>query len=152
MRSRQDSAFVVKPSSERSNVSGLHPLPRVCRVVTLPAPNDRERTQWYFQRYVTHLPAAGELVLLDLESRSRWEAYTKAKESMLERTHIAEAPWWVVHAVDKKKSRLNCIHHLLSQVPYEAVVKPAIELRKRVRHPDYSRHPVPAQMMAPQVY
>jgi polyphosphate kinase 2 (PPK2 family) len=103
----------------------------VCRVVALPAPNDRERTQWYFQRYVPHLPAAGErqhlrflscihdplkpwkLSLMDLESRHRWEAYTEAKEAMLERTHISEAPWWLVHAVDKRTARLNCIHHLL---------------------------------------
>ena len=55
---------------------------------------------------------------MDLESRRRWEEYTKAKEAMLERTHIPEAPWWVVEAVDKKKARLNCIHHLLSQIPY----------------------------------
>jgi polyphosphate kinase 2 len=164
--------------------------PRVCRVAALPAPNNRERTQWYFQRYVSHLPAAGEIVLfdrswynragvervmgfctddqyeeffqtvpefermlarsgiqvikywfsisdeeqnarflgrihdplkqwklspMDLESRRRWEEYTKAKEIMLERTHIPEAPWWVVQGVDKKKARLNCIHHLLGR-------------------------------------
>jgi polyphosphate kinase len=201
--------------------------PRVCRVVALPAPNDRERTQWYFQRYITHLPAAGEIVLfdrswynragvervmgfcseddveeffrsvpefermlarsgirlvkywfsitdeeqhlrflgrihdplkqwklspMDLESRRRWEEYTKAKEVMLERTHIAEAPWWVVQAVDKKKARLNCIAHLLSLMPYEAVAKPAIELPERVRHADYHRRPVPAEMFVPEVY
>jgi polyphosphate kinase len=201
--------------------------PRVCRVVALPAPNDRERTQWYFQRYITHLPAAGEIVLfdrswynragvervmgfcseddveeffrsvpefermlarsgirlvkywfsitdeeqhlrflgrihdplkqwklspMDLESRRRWEEYTKAKEVMLERTHIAEAPWWVVQAVDKKKARLNCIAHLLSLMPYEAVEKPTIELPERVRHADYSRRPVPADMFVPEVY
>ncbi len=201
--------------------------PRVCRVVALPAPNDRERTQWYFQRYVQHLPAAGEMVLfdrswynragvervmgfcgeddveeffrsvpefermlvrsgirllkywfsitdeeqhlrflgrihdplkqwkfspMDLQSRVRWEAYTKAKEAMLERTHIAEAPWWVVQAVDKKKARLNCIAHLLSQVPYVEVPRPAIELPPRVRNPDYIRQPVPAEMYVPEVY
>ena len=201
--------------------------PRVCRVVALPAPNDRERTQWYFQRYVAHLPAAGEIVLfdrswynragvervmgfcqeddveeffrsvpefermlarsgirllkywfsitdeeqhlrflgrihdplkqwklspMDLESRRRWEAYTKAKEAMLERTHIAEAPWWVVQAVDKKKARLNCIHHLLQQMPYTEVPKPAVELPARVRNPDYLRQPVPPEMFVPEVY
>ncbi|MBX3605090.1 MAG: polyphosphate kinase 2 [Piscinibacter sp.] len=201
--------------------------PRVCRVVALPAPNDRERTQWYFQRYVPHLPAGGEIVLfdrswynragvervmgfcsedeveeffravpefermlvrsgirlvkywfsitdeeqhlrflgrihdplkqwklspMDLQSRVRWEAYTKAKEAMLERTHIAEAPWWVVQAVDKKKARLNCIHHLLSLLPYEEVVKPPVELPPRVRHPDYIRRPVPAEMFVPELY
>jgi hypothetical protein len=89
---------------------------------------------------------------MDLESRRRWEDYTKAKEAMLERTHIGEAPWWVVQAVDKKRARLNCIQHLLSQMPYEAVAKPAIELPERVRHPDYTRHPVPQSMMVPEVY
>jgi polyphosphate kinase 2 len=201
--------------------------PRVCRVVALPAPNDRERTQWYFQRYVQHLPAAGEMVLfdrswynragvervmgfcdeedveeffrsvpefermlvrsgirllkywfsitdeqqhmrflarihdplkqwkfspMDLQSRIRWEAYTKAKEAMLERTHIAEAPWWVVQAVDKKKARLNCIAHLLSEMPYEEIERPPIELPPRVRNPDYTRQPVPAEMIVPERY
>jgi polyphosphate kinase len=211
---------VIKRITQRLN-------PRVCRVVALPAPNDRERTQWYFQRYITHLPAGGEIVLfdrswynragvervmgfcseddveeffrsvpefermlvrsgirvvkywfsitdeeqhmrflgrlhdplkqwkfspMDLESRSRWEDYTKAKEAMLERTHIAEAPWWVVQAVDKKKARLNCISHLLSLMPYEPVEKPTIELPERVRHADYLRRPVPAEMFVPEVY
>jgi polyphosphate kinase 2 len=201
--------------------------PRVCRVVALPAPNDRERTQWYFQRYVTHLPAGGEIVLfdrswynragvehvmgfctpeeyeeffrsvpefermlvrsgirllkywfsitdeeqhlrflgrihdplkqwklspMDLESRRRWEDYTKAKEVMLERSHITEAPWWVVHAVDKKRARLNCIHHLLGQFPYEEVQKPSVVLPERQRHEHYSRQAVPAQMLVPEIY
>jgi polyphosphate kinase 2 len=201
--------------------------PRVCRVVALPAPNDRERTQWYFQRYVQHLPAAGEMVLfdrswynragvervmgfcdeddveeffrsvpefermlvrsgirllkywfsitdeqqhmrflarihdplkqwkfspMDLQSRIRWEAYTKAKEAMLERTHIAEAPWWVVQAVDKKKARLNCIAHLLSRDAIRGDRAPPIELPPRVRNPDYTRQPVPAEMIVPERY
>jgi polyphosphate kinase 2 len=201
--------------------------PRVCRVAALPAPNDRERTQWYFQRYVSHLPAAGEIVLfdrswynragvervmgfcndeqleeffrtvpefekmlvrsgiqvikywfsisdeeqhtrflgrihdplkqwklspMDLQSRVRWEAYTHAKEAMLERTHIAEAPWWVVQAVDKKKARLNCIQHLLGQMPYEEIPHPPVDLPERVRHQDYERHPVPAEMYVPEIY
>jgi polyphosphate kinase len=201
--------------------------PRVCRVVALPAPNDRERTQWYFQRYVSHLPAAGEIVLfdrswynragvervmgfcsqedveeffrsvpefermlvrsgihllkywfsitdeeqhlrflgrihdplkqwklspMDLESRRRWEEYTKAKEVMLERTHIQEARWWVVQAVDKKRARLNVIHHLLSQFPYVEVEKPSVVLPKRERHEEYSRQPVAADMFVPEVY
>jgi polyphosphate kinase 2 len=211
---------VIKRITQRLN-------PRVCRVAALPAPNDRERTQWYFQRYVSHLPAAGEIVLfdrswynragvervmgfctdeqyeeffrsvpefermlvrsgiqlmkywfsisdeeqhsrflgrihdplkqwklspMDLESRSRWEAYTKAKEIMLERTHIAEAPWRVVQAVDKKKARLNCIHHLLQQMPYKEVEHAPIVLPSRVRHEDYIRHPVPADLLVPEVY
>jgi polyphosphate kinase len=89
---------------------------------------------------------------MDLESRRRWEDYTKAKEAMLERTHIDEAPWWVVQAVDKKKARLNCIAHLLSLMPYEEVAKPPIELPERVRHADYSRRPVPPEMFVPEVY
>ena len=201
--------------------------PRVCRVAALPAPNNRERTQWYFQRYVSHLPAAGEIVLfdrswynragvervmgfctdeqyeeffqtvpefermlarsgiqlikywfsisdeeqnarflgrihdplkqwklspMDLESRRRWEEYTKAKEIMLERTHIAEAPWWVVQGVDKKKARLNCIYHLLEQMPYVEVEHPAIQLPEREYHDDYVRRPVPAEIIVPEVY
>ncbi|WP_411339407.1 polyphosphate kinase 2 [Sphingopyxis sp. J-6] len=201
--------------------------PRVCRVVALPAPSERERTQWYFQRYVPHLPAAGEIVLfdrswynragvervmgfcteeeceeffrsvpefermlvrsgiilvkywfsitdeeqqfrfqmrihdplkqwklspMDVESRRRWEDYTRAKEDMLERTHIAEAPWWVVEAVDKKKARLNCISHLLTQIPYQEVERPAVVLPARVRHADYERHPIPPEIYVPELY
>ncbi|MDO9316277.1 MAG: polyphosphate kinase 2 [Burkholderiaceae bacterium] len=211
---------VIKRITQRLN-------PRVCRVAALPAPNDRERTQWYFQRYASHLPAAGEIVLfdrswynragvervmgfctdeqyeeffrsapefermlvrsgiqlikywfsisdeeqhlrflgrihdplkqwklspMDLESRRRWEDYTRAKEIMLERTHIPEAPWWVVQAVDKKKARLNCIHHLLSQMPYIETEQPAIVLPPRERHEDYMRQPVPDQIVVPEVY
>lgn len=211
---------VIKRITQRLN-------PRVCRVVALPAPSEREKTQWYFQRYVSHLPAAGEIVLfdrswynrsgvervmgfcseaeveeffrsvpefekmlvrsgivvikywfsitdeeqhfrfqmriqdplkqwklspMDLESRRRWEQYTKAKEDMLERTHIPEAPWWIVEAVDKKKARLNCIHHLLSQLPYKDVVRETVQLPARVRNPDYSRDPVPDEMYVPDTY
>jgi polyphosphate kinase len=201
--------------------------PRVCRVVALPAPNDRERTQWYFQRYVPHLPAAGEIVLfdrswynragvehvmgfctpdeyeefyrsvpefermlvrsgirllkywfsitdeeqhlrflgrindplkqwklspMDLESRRRWEDYTKAKEVMLQRSHIPEARWWVVQAVDKKRARLNCIDHLLKQFPYAEVHKMPVVLPQRARHEHYSRQAVPAEMLVPEIY
>lgn len=211
---------VIKRITQRLN-------PRVARVAALPAPNDRERTQWYFQRYVAHLPAAGEMVLfdrswynragvervmgfctddeyeeffrtvpdfermlvrsgiklikywfsitdeeqhmrflgrihdplkqwklspMDLESRRRWEEYTKAKETMLDRTHIPEAPWWVVQAVDKKKARLNCITHLLEQMPYHEIEHAPITLPARVRNADYLRHPVPAEMYVPEVY
>jgi polyphosphate kinase 2 len=211
---------VIKRITQRLN-------PRVCRVAALPAPNDRERTQWYFQRYVSHLPAAGEIVLfdrswynragvervmgfcndeqyeeffrtvpefermlvrsgiqlikywfsisdqeqhlrflsrihdplkqwklspMDLESRRRWEAYTKAKEIMLERTHIDEARWWVVQANDKKKARLNCIRHLLSQMPYEEVEQPVVELPQRMRHKDYVRVPTPTDLIVPEAY
>jgi polyphosphate kinase 2 len=211
---------IIKRITQRLN-------PRVCRAVALPAPNDRERTQWYFQRYVPHLPAGGEIVLfdrswynragvervmgfcsdeeyeefyrsvpefermlvrsgihlikywfsitdeeqylrflgrihdplkqwklspMDLESRRRWEEYTKAKEVMLERSHIPEARWWVVQAVDKKRARLNCIDHLLRQFPYREVLKPPIVLPAREHHEDYSRQAVPAEMVVPEIY
>jgi hypothetical protein len=89
---------------------------------------------------------------MDLESRRRWEAYTRAKETMLERTHIPEAPWWVVQGVDKKRARLNCIHHLLSQVAYEEVEHTPVYLPSRERHEDYFRRPVPDAMFVPEVY
>lgn len=201
--------------------------PRVCRVAALPAPNDREKTQWYFQRYISHLPAAGEIVLfdrswynragvervmgfcskeeykeffrsvpefermlvrsgirlikywfsiqdaeqkfrfaarihdplkrwklspMDLESRRRWEDYTKAKEVMLKKTHIPEAPWWVVPADNKKKARLNCINHFLSQIPYEEVEQESVTLPERKHYPDYHRNPVPEEMIVPQLF
>ncbi|MCQ4296594.1 polyphosphate kinase 2 [Pseudomonas stutzeri] len=211
---------VIKRVTQRLN-------PRICRVAALPAPNDRERTQWYFQRYVSHLPAAGEMVLfdrswynragvekvmgfctddeydeffrsvpefermlvrsgiilikywfsisddeqnrrflarihdplkqwklspMDLESRRCWEAYTRAKEIMLERTHIADAPWWIVEADDKKRARLNCITHLLSQLPYGEVERAPVKLPERVYNADYLRNPVPDSMIVPAVY
>jgi polyphosphate kinase 2 (PPK2 family) len=89
---------------------------------------------------------------MDLESRRRWERYTKAKEDMLERTHIPEAPWWIVDAVDKKRARLNCIHHLLSRIPYRDVDHPPIVLPERVHSPDYIRGPIPQRMYVPTVY
>jgi polyphosphate kinase len=201
--------------------------PRVCRAVALPAPTERERSQWYFQRYVPHLPAGGEIVLfdrswynragvervmgfctdeeyedffestpeferllvrsgivlvkywfsitddeqnlrflmrindplkqwklspMDLESRRRWELYTKAKETMLERTHIPEAPWWVIEAVDKKRARLNCIAHLLTRIPYEEVPHAKPVLPARVHNPEYHRTPTPPEMIVPDHY
>jgi polyphosphate kinase len=89
---------------------------------------------------------------MDLESRRRWEEYTKAKEVMLERSHIPEAPWWVVQAVDKKRARLNCIHHLLEQFQYTEVHKEPIVLPEREHHEHYSRQAVPPQMLVPEVY
>ncbi|MBI2921956.1 MAG: polyphosphate kinase 2 [Planctomycetes bacterium] len=211
---------VIKRITQRLN-------PRMLRVAALPAPTERERSQWYFQRYVPHLPAKGEMVLfdrswynragvekvmgfctaaeleefyrsvpefekmlvrsgiqiikywfsisdeeqefrfmcrtqdpmkqwklssMDLESRRRWEDYTKAKELMLERTHIPEARWWVVPANDKKRARLNCIHHLLAQVKYQEVPHTPLALPKRVHREDYHRNPVPKEMIIPAVY
>jgi polyphosphate kinase len=211
---------VIKRIAQRLN-------PRICRVVALSAPSERERSQWYFQRYVPHLPAAGEIALfdrswynragvervmgfcseadceeffhtvpdfermlvrsgivlvkywfsitdeeqnlrflmrihdplkqwklspMDLESRRRWEAYTEAKEEMLERTHIPEARWWVVEGVDKKKARLNCIQHLLHQIPYGDVQHETFVLPNREHKPDYARHPVLPELYVPEFY
>jgi hypothetical protein len=89
---------------------------------------------------------------MDLESRRRWEQYTKAKEEMLERSHIPEAPWWIVEADDKRRARLNCIHHLLQQIPYAEVPHDTIELPDRVRNPNYLRGPIPQELYVPEVY
>ncbi len=201
--------------------------PRVCRVVALPAPSDREKTQWYFQRYVSHLPAGGEIVLfdrswynragvervmgfasdkqvedffhdvpefermlvrsdiilikywfsitdgeqqlrflmriydplkqwklspMDLQSRIRWEDYTVAKEDMLMRTNIPEAPWYIVEAVDKKRARLNMIDHFLSKIPYEAVPHDEVTLPERAFNPDYDRSEMPLDLYVPKKY
>jgi len=211
---------VIKRIMQRMN-------PRVCRVVALPAPSDREKTQWYFQRYVSHLPAGGEMVLfdrswynrpgvervmgfaspdqveeffrdvpefermlvrsgvilvkywfsitdqeqqlrflmrihdpikqwklspMDLQSRVRWEQYTKAKEDMFERTNIPEAPWHIVEGNDKKRARLNCISHLLSLIPYEGVEHQPIVLPERVFDPSYERRTLPAELYVPENY
>jgi hypothetical protein len=71
---------------------------------------------------------------------------------MLERTHIPEAPWWIIEAVDKKRARLNCIHHLLGQIPYDDIERESVVLPARVHNPDYLRHPVPKEMFVPSVY
>ncbi len=71
---------------------------------------------------------------------------------MLARTHIPEAPWWVVQAIDKKKARLNCIHDLLGRLPYEEVDREPVLLPERERHDDYMRRPVPHEILVPQVY
>jgi polyphosphate kinase len=211
---------VIKRITQRLN-------PRTCRAVALPAPTEREKTQWYFQRYVSHLPAAGEIVLLDrswynragvervmgfaspeqvqeffrdvpdfermlvrsgitlikywfsisdeeqqmrflmrihdpmkqwklspmdLQSRVRWEDYTEAKEEMFERTNIPECPWFIVEGNDKKRARLNCIHHLLGRIPYREVPQEEITLPDRVFDPDYERQTLPAELYVPKVY
>ena len=211
---------VIKRITQRLN-------PRVARVVALPKPTEREMTQWYFQRYVPHLPAGGEIVLfdrsyynragvervmgfasedqveqffrdvpefermlvrsgiivlkywfsisdeeqqlrfmmrihdpmrqwklspMDLESRVRWEDYTKAKEEMFSRTNIPEAPWYIVEGNDKKRERLNCIEHMLSQIPYSEVDHEKIELPDRVFNPDYERRVLPDKLYVPKIY
>ena len=89
---------------------------------------------------------------MDLESRRRWEQYTKAKEEMLERTHIPEAPWWLVHADEKKRARLNCIHHLLSQIPYEEIPREPINMPSRQHNPALAPHQMPAERYVPETY
>lgn len=201
--------------------------PRVCNVVALSKPSPREQSQWYFQRYVPHLPGAGEIVLfdrswynrsgvervmgfatedqveqffqdvpefermlvrsgirlikywfsitdeeqqlrflmrihdplkqwklspMDLESRVRWEDYTRAKEDTFARTNIPEAPWYIVEGTDKKRARLNCIHHLLDQIPYEEIEREQIKLPDRVFNPDYERAVLPPELYVPKRY
>ena len=123
---------------------------RVCRVAALSAPNDREHTR--FLGHIRDPLKQWKLSPMDLESRRRWEQHTTAKEIMLERTHIAEAPWWVVPADDKKKARLICISHLLAQVPCTEVKHTDIVLPERARNDDYFRRPVPGEMNVPQRY
>jgi polyphosphate kinase len=89
---------------------------------------------------------------MDLQSRVRWEQYTKAKEEMFARTNIAEAPWYIVQGNDKKRARLNCIAHLLAQVPYEVVPHETVELPERVYNPNYERASLPRELYVPDVY
>ena len=89
---------------------------------------------------------------MDLQSRIRWEAYTKAKEEMLERTNIPEAPWYIVPGNDKKRARLNCMAHLLTQIPYTEVPHPEVELPDRVFNPDYEREVLPHDLYVPRRY
>jgi len=198
--------------------------PRVARIVALPAPSDRERSQWYFQRYIAHMPAAGEIVLfdrswynragvekvmgfctpdeyqrflhqcpifermlvedgillrkywfsvsdaeqearfrsrlddpmrrwklssMDLHSISRWEDYSRAKDQMLVHTDIPEAPWWVVESDNKRRSRLDMIHHLVSSLDYRDVVREPIELPDRPPPTGYIRPPRDSQRYLP---
>ncbi len=211
---------VIKRITQRLN-------PRICRVVALPAPSDREKSQWYFQRYVPHLPAGGEIVLfdrswynragvervmefatddqveqffndvpefermlvrsgiilikywfsitdeeqqlrflmrihdplkqwklspMDLQSRIRWEGYTKAKEEMFSRTNIPEAPWFIVEGNDKKRARLDCIDHFLQQIPYKDVPGDSVTLPDRVFNEDYERQVLPTNLYVPRKY
>ena len=204
-----------------------HLNPRICRVEALPAPTEREKTQWYFQRYVSHLPAAGEMVLfdrswynrggvervmgfctddeyreflrscpefermlirsgiilikywfsvsdeeqerrfqsrltdplkrwklspMDLESRSRWVEYSKAKDEMFAHTDIKQAPWYVVKSDVKKHARLNCIAHLLSMIPYKDLTPENVKLPKRTNNRAYVRPPMSDQTFVPDIY
>lgn len=201
--------------------------PRYCKVVALGVPTEREKKQWYFQRYVPHLPAGGELVLfdrswynragvekvmgfcteeeyeeflrtcpefermlvrsgiilikywfsvsdeeqerrfqdrinnpakrwkispMDIESRTRWVDYSKAKDTMFQYTDIKQAPWYVVEADNKKKARLNCIHHLLSLIQYKGVKYDKIKLPNRQSDEGYMRPPLTDQTFIPEIY
>jgi polyphosphate kinase 2 len=201
--------------------------PRVCRVVALPAPTEREQTQWYFQRYIPHLPAGGEMALfdrswynragvervmgfctdqeyqeflrsvpeyermlvrsgtilikywfsvsdkeqelrfqsrindptkrwklspMDLNSRARWEEYSKAKDEMFAHTDIKQAPWYVVNADNKRCARLNCIHHLLGMIQYQDLTPEPIILPPRQQEAGYIRPPITDQTFVPEIY
>ena len=202
--------------------------PRICKVAALGTPTDREKTQWYFQRYVEHLPAGGEMVLfdrswynragvehvmgfcteaeyqaflsdapvfekllvgsgiilikfwfsvsdqvqeerfqaraldpmkqwklspMDIVSRDLWVEYSKAKDRMFQMTDTPFAPWYVVNADNKEKTRLNCIHHLLSLIPYVAEPYKPIKLKpRRVMPVDYERPPINLQNFVPDYY
>jgi polyphosphate kinase 2 len=201
--------------------------PRVARVVALPKPTEREISQWYFQRYVPHLPAGGEIVLfdrswynragvervmgfaskteieqffqdvvefermlirsgiillkywfsitddeqqfrfkmrihdpmkqwklseMDLQSRVKWEKYTKAKEDMFDRTSTEEAPWYIVEGNEKRRERLNCMSHILSKIPYHEIPHKIIDLPERVFNPDYERRTMPDKLYIPKIF
>jgi polyphosphate kinase 2 len=211
---------VISRITERTNN-------RIVRVVALGTPTEREKTQWYFQRYVEQLPAGGEMVLfdrswynralveqvmgfcteeqyrefmrscpqfermlvrsgiilikywfsvsdeeqerrfqrrsndptrrwklspMDLQARARWVEYSKAKDRMMEHTDIKQAPWYVVNADIKRHARLNCIHHLLSQIPYDDLTPPPVELPTRQENVGYIRPPMSEQTFVPEVY
>lgn len=204
-----------------------HLSPRICRVVALPAPTEREQTQWYFQRYSAHLPAAGEIVLfdrswynragvervmgfcseedyrefmrscpefermlvrsgiilikywfsvsdeeqekrfmsrleephkrwklspMDLESRTRWADYSRAKDRMFAHTDIKQAPWYVVNSDDKRLARLNCIRHFLTMIPFDDLTPDPIELPDRREEFGYVRPPMSDQTFVPEIY
>ena len=201
--------------------------PRIARIVALPAPTEREQTQWYFQRYAEHLPAAGEIVIfdrswynragvervmgfcndeeykeflrscpefermlvrsgirlikywfsvsdeeqerrfqkrltdptkqwklspMDLESRKRWVAYSKAKDAMFAHTDIKQAPWYVVQSDVKKHARIDCISHFLSVIPYEDVTPETPELEARPPQEGYIRPPMSDQTFVPDAH
>jgi polyphosphate kinase 2 len=201
--------------------------PRYCRIEALGTPTEREKTQWYFQRYVARLPAAGEMVLfdrswynragvervmgfcteaecleffrscpeferilirsgiilikywfsvsdeeqearfqarikdptrrwklspMDLQSRAKWVDYSRAKDEMFAHTDIKQAPWYVVDANDKRRARLNCIHHLLGMIPYKDLTPTRIKLPARQKDNSYVRPPMSDQNFVPEAY
>ena len=204
-----------------------HLNPRVVKIAALATPTERERTEWYFQRYVEHLPAGGEMVLfdrswynragvervmgfsneeevweffrtcpefermiirsgiillkywfsvsdeeqerrfqsrlkdplklwklspMDLESRLRWVEYSQAKDEMFSYTDTKDSPWWVVDAEDKRRARLNMIHHLLSQIPYKDILAHDLKLAERPAEKGYVRPPIQSQTFVPEIF
>ena len=111
-----------------------------------------EEQEFRFQCRIHDPLKQWKLSPMDLESRKRWEQYTLAKEIMLDRTHIPEARWWVVEGIDKKRARLNCIHHFLSQIPYEEVDRETVSLPARLHDENYERHALPPEMYVPDVF
>ena len=233
IKHRQIKVVVIFEGRDAAGKGGVikritqHLNPRICRVVALPAPTEREKTQWYFQRYVAHLPAAGEMVLfdrswynragvervmgfcteteyqefmrtcpefermlvrsgivlikywfsvsdeeqekrfigrlksphkrwklspMDMESRTRWVEYSKAKDDMFAHCDIKQAPWYVVNADVKMHARLNCIRHLLGLIPYEDLTPRPIDLPERKDAGGYVRPPFSDQTFAPEHY
>lgn len=211
---------VIKTLTERLN-------PRFCKIVALGVPTEREKSQWYFQRYVAHLPAAGEMVIfdrswynragvdkvmgfctddehqeflrscpefermlirsgiilikywfsvsdeeqekrfkdrmedptkrwklspMDIESRNRWVEYSKAKDEMFAYTDTKQSPWWVVRADDKKRARLNCISHFLSQISYKDLTPKPVKLEPRREDNSYVRPPITDQSFVPEIF
>jgi polyphosphate kinase len=211
---------VIKRIIERTN-------PRIIRVVALGIPTEREKSQWYFQRWVAHLPAGGEVVLfdrswytraiteyvhgfcneteyreflsscpqfermimrsgiillkywfsvndeeqerrfqlraadikrrwklspMDIKSRDMWVEYSQAKDRMFDFTDTKQSPWFVVNADDKRRARLNCIQHILSQIPYEDILPPPVELPPRQPGSGYIRPPIDEQTFVPEVF
>ncbi|WP_346855053.1 polyphosphate kinase 2 [uncultured Draconibacterium sp.] len=201
--------------------------PRICKVVALGTPTEREKTQWYFQRYVPHLPAAGEMALfdrswynragvekvmgfctsdeyweflrscpnfermlirsgiilikywfsvsedeqekrfrsriddptkswklspMDIKSMEKFIEYSKAKDEMFAYTDTKISPWFMVDADDKKRARLNCIHHLLSSIPYKEIEHEEIVLPERKDNKGYVRPPIEEMTFVPKVY
>ena len=108
-----------------------------------------EEQQFRFTMRIQDPLKQWKLSPMDVQARSRWEDYTQAKEAMLEHTHLPDSPWWIVDAVDKKRARLNCISHLLEQIPYRDVQHAPVVLPPRVRNPEYHRGPIPPEMYVP---
>ena len=200
--------------------------PRVFHHVALPAPTDRQKSQMYFQRYMPHLPAAGEVTIfdrswynragvervmgfateeqveyflkhvipveraimasgiilikywlevsmknqeerlrardedprkiwklspMDLRSYTHWYDYSVARDAMFAASDTTDSPWFVVDSNDKRRARLNCITHLLNQIPYEEVPREAVKFPERQGKGDYEEPDYPYRYV-PKIY